>query len=302
MGWFEWSDDDDAIYDDDYYADDDILGDHDPTPDTLLIKGAVRAASRRGAIGVEWWGRQWVAAFERRGDRGRLQRGKRYARNGSVRDLQIDRGRAFARVSGSRFTPYRTAVTLKTFTDEEWSRALAALADQAIYSAKLLAGEMPADIEDMFQSVGLSLFPGKRGDLVFHCSCPDWGDPCKHAAAIYYLLAEQFDADPFTLFHLRGRTRGEVLARLRAYRGVAAAPEEPEAGETAPSAPPLDADLEAFWQPGGEINVIRSAPSIPRGYPLLNKLGNPPGDMKDELRKIYKTVAKEALDWLGSDR
>ena len=95
---------------------------------------------------------------------------------------------------------------------------LAALAGQAIYSAKLLAGEMPADIESVFQSVDLSLFPRSLDDIYFECSCPDSGNPCKHAAAVYYLLAEQIDADPFVLFHLRGRTRDQVLAALRGHR------------------------------------------------------------------------------------
>lgn len=306
MGWYDW---DEYEYDDEYYRDDEILGDHEPTPDAIIISGPVRAISRRGDIGVEWWGQQWVATFEQLGDAGRLQRGKRYARNGSVHDLEISYGQAFARVQGSRANRYRTAVTLQVFSDEEWNRALAALAGQAIYSAKLLAGEMPADIEDVFQSVGLSLFPRSHDDVTFYCSCPDWGDPCKHAAAIYYLLAEQFDADPFTLFHLRGRSRESVLATLRAHRGVAVAAvsgdgdddDDDEAKATMPEAPPLDADLAAFWRGSGDLNLVRTAPVIPRQAPPLRQLGDPPGGVGGELRKLYTLAAHAAYRRLGGN-
>jgi uncharacterized Zn finger protein len=149
------------------------LSDYATQPDTLVIEGPVRAVSTRGDIGREWWGREWVAAMEHLGLTARLQRGKRYARNGSVKRLEIGRGIAFAPVQGSRRNPYRTAIHLKPLTPDEWERALEALAEQAIYSAKLLAGEMPGDIEGVFQSAGLSLFPQSKEDIIFECSCPD---------------------------------------------------------------------------------------------------------------------------------
>ncbi len=292
--WYRYDDEDDGEEFDDY-----TLSDYATPPEAIILGSPVRAISRRGPIGQEWWGQQWVKAMERLGVTGRLDRGKRYARNGSVLSVEISHGITFARVQGSRSYAYRTAVHLQTFSDDEWDDALTALSEQAIYAAKLLAGEMPADIEAVFQSVDLSLFPRSLKDIVFECSCPDdWGDPCKHAAAVYYLLAEQLDADPFTLFHLRGRTREQVLSRLRNYRSVTVSG-DPDAIIT-PDAPPLDADLDAFWT-GSAVNLIRSAPVRPDAPPLLRRLGDPPGALADSLRDLYAAMSDEAYRWLGMD-
>jgi uncharacterized Zn finger protein len=285
-------------YDEDYEDDDYTLSDYRTPPEAIILGRPVRAVSTRGPIGREWWGQQWVAAMERLGITGRLERGKRYARNGSVLSLEISHGMAYAEVQGSRPSPYRTAVTLKTFNDKEWQKALAALAGQAIYAAKLLAGEMPADIEAVFQGVGLSLFPRSLKDILFTCSCPDWGDPCKHAAAVYYLLAEQLDADPFILMHLRGRTRDQVLAVLRSHRRTAVS--EDDGVPASSDAPLLDADLHAFWT-GSTVNLVRSAPVRPDQPPLLRRLGDPPGNMAGGLRELYAAVSDEAYRWLGLD-
>jgi uncharacterized Zn finger protein len=135
-------------------------------------------------------------------------------------------------------------------------------------------------------------------DVNFTCSCPDWGEPCKHAAAVYYLLAEQMDADPFILMHLRGHTREQVLAVLRSHRSVAV-----NGNEVIPAvldAPSLDADLHAFWT-GSAVNLVRSAPIRPGQPPLLHRLGDPPGNISGGLRELYAIVSDEAYRWLGLD-
>jgi uncharacterized Zn finger protein len=286
MGW--WFDD----YE--YKEDKKTLSRYKTPPEAIVLGSPVRATSARGPIGREWWGQQWVAAMERIEDAGRLERGKRYARNGSVLRLEISHGIAYAQVQGSRPKPYRTAVHLKTFEDDEWQAALAALSGQAIYAAKLLAGEMPADIEAVFQSVKLSLFPRSRRDITFECSCPDWGDPCKHAAAVYYLLAEQLDTDPFILFHLRGRTREQVLATLRSHRRAAATGSE----VALPEIPALDTLIDTFWT-GSTVNLIRAAPIRPDQPPLLRRLGDPPANLAKELADLYQAISSEAYRWLG---
>lgn len=287
MSW--WNDYDEPELDD--YT----LSDYETPPEALILGSPIRAISKRGPIGKEWWGQQWVAALERLEVTGRLQRGKRYARNGSVLSMEMGHGLTFAHVQGSYGYAYRTAVELKIFSDREWQQALAALAEQAIYAAKLLAGEMPADIEAVFQGVGLSLFPRSLKDILFECSCPDWGDPCKHSAAVYYLLAEQLDADPFTLFHLRGRTREQVLAALRSFRSTAV---NGEALPVTPDVPPLDADLSTFWT-GPTHHLIRSVPLIPDALPMLRQLGQPPGNLGNVLRGLYSGMSNEAFRWLG---
>src|SRR5437762_611431 len=148
-----------GYYDDD--EDDDFIDvdcdEHETPPDAIVIDGPVRAISKRGEIGTEWWGKQWVKAVDSFYHDNRLQRGRSYARNGSVQRLEISYGMAYAPVQGHRRTPYCVEITLNPFRKDEWDAAFAALAEQAIYSAKLLAGEMPADIEGVFKSVNLSL-------------------------------------------------------------------------------------------------------------------------------------------------
>lgn len=105
-------------------------------------------------------------------------------------------------------------IEVDTLTGKQWDKVVEALSGQALFTAKLLAGEMPTDIEEMFAKTKVSLFPQHQEDLMTDCSCPDWSNPCKHVAAVYYLLGEEFDRDPFLLFRLRGLGRDELLQRL----------------------------------------------------------------------------------------
>ena len=187
--------------------------------------------------GTTWWGQHWIEALERvlAGDSGRLARGRTYARAGRVHDLVARGGQVEAQVTGSRPKPYRTTIQLKQFTGAVWSAAISAMAAQARFSAELLAGEMPRDIDDAFRAAKTSLFPERRAELATSCSCPDDGDPCKHIAATPYILGEAMDRDPFLLFELRGRTRAEVLEALRAARsGAAESPAPPPKGRKKP--------------------------------------------------------------------
>ena len=116
-----------------------------------------------------------------------------------------------ASLQGSAARPYAVAIRLTPFTDAEWGRAEEALANEALFLAALLAGEMPRDVERAFTAAGLSLFPARPDELRSDCSCPDWANPCKHVAATYYILAEAFDADPFLVMCWRGRPRDDLL-------------------------------------------------------------------------------------------
>jgi uncharacterized Zn finger protein len=297
MGWrryeYDYDYDDE---DDDSYFDQDCDA-HETPPDAVILNGPLYAENKRGEFGATWWGKKWIAAVDSFYQDNRLSRGRSYARNGSTQRLEISYGSAYAPVQGSRRKPYCVEINLNPFQADEWAEALDALSSQAIYAAKLLAGEMPSDIEDVFQRVDLSLFPRNLSDINFECSCPDYGDPCKHAAAVYYLLSEQIDADPFVLFHLRGRTREQVLGTLRALRGVAPSDADSE------SAPEPDVrtealELENFWTGEAEV-VIQHSPTIPKQPPLLRQLGDPPGNIVADLKSIYKAISAEASRWLG---
>jgi len=177
---------------------------HFPPSRPREAKGGIRAHSKRGAFGESWWARRWISVLEDFDLGARLGRGRSYARRGQVLDVVIERGLVEARVQGSRLAPYKVSIKVKTISGAQWKRASAALAREARFAAKLLAFEMPEDVEKAFEGAGLSLFPERRKDLTTECSCPDWSNPCKHVAAVYYLLGEEFDRDPFLLFRLRG--------------------------------------------------------------------------------------------------
>lgn len=176
--------------------------------------------------GTTWWGQRWIEALERMspGYSARLQRGKTYARAGRTHDLVLSPGLVRAKVTGSRPAPYEVTLELAKLTPETWSTVIANLAEQARFSADLLASQMPADIDSVFASAGVSLFPTGRSDLATHCSCPDSANPCKHVAATHYVLAEALDSDPFLLFELRGSTKDEVLSALRSARSGVTSP------------------------------------------------------------------------------
>jgi hypothetical protein len=148
----------------------------------------------------------------------RLTRGRAYARKGQVVSLEVTPGTVEARVQGSRAKPYTVTIGLTAFPELVWAKAEIALAEQALPSAKLLAGEVPPELEEIFAEAGAPLFPRTAGELKQHCSCPDWEVPCKHLAATFYLLAEAFDEDPFLILRWRGRNRDPLLARLRELR------------------------------------------------------------------------------------
>ena len=183
------------------------------------MDGGLVARSTRGAIGEHWWSRRFLEVLESFALGSRLTRGKNYARRGQVLSVEVAPGVVTASVQGSRKTPYKVSITLPAFSELVWAKVEVTLAEQAIHSARLLAGEMPHDLEEVFLAAGAPLFPQRAKDLTLSCSCPDWEVPCKHLAATFYLLAESFDDDPFAILLWRGRSRKVLLNRLRELRG-----------------------------------------------------------------------------------
>lgn len=226
--------------------------------------------------GTTWWGQRWIAALEQvlRGDAGRLGRGRTYARAGRTHDLVIDGGTVHAKVTGSRATPYDIEMHVTQLSDAAWSAAIAGMAAKAQFSAELLAGEMPRDIDEVFRAAGSSLFPVQRSDLETECSCPDWGDPCKHVAATHYVLGEALDRDPFLLFELRGRSKAQVLDAVRAARGGG----DEEASE-APAIPTLhmpELDAADYDKPLSALPALQFSFDAPLAHgAVLKQLGTP---------------------------
>lgn len=167
----------------------------------------------------EWWSQQWLDLLDSYRFKKRLERGRNYARQGNVLNIEFKGAKVLARVQGSEQEPYKVSLSLDSFSDEEWDYVIESMSQKAIFPAKLLAGEMPQNIEDVFTANGLSLFPFTLSDVHSKCSCPDKANPCKHVAAVYYQLGDRFSEDPFVLFQLRGRTKEQILSDLRKLRG-----------------------------------------------------------------------------------
>ena len=204
-----------------------------PASKPRAVDGGLVARSARGDIGEQWWSRRFLEVLESFALGSRLTRGKNYARRGQVMSLEVLPGVVTASVQGSRKTPYRVSIGLPAFSELVWAKVEVTLAEQAIHSARLLAGEMPHDLEEVFAAAGAPLFPQRSGELTLSCSCPDWEVPCKHLAATFYLLAESFDGDPFQILLWRGRRRDAMLGRLRELRGGDPVPStEPVARKT----------------------------------------------------------------------
>jgi uncharacterized Zn finger protein len=257
-----------------------------PTP--LPAQGGIAARSRDGAIGESWWSERFIELLESFGLGSRLERGRVYARAGQVTELDVEPGIVLAKVQGSRYTPYRVRIRAKLFSDYQWRRAEKAIAARALTLAKLLAGEMPHDIEEVLAACRLTLLPGSYEELRATCTCPDAANPCKHLAAVYYILAERLDEDPFTLFTWRGRTEEELLEQLRARRVRANGKRAPLAAAStsaiaANEAPPLSARLDGFWCAGPELAGLHVSPLAAEAPDaLLRQLGPPPVDVGDQ--------------------
>src|SRR5438132_13668895 len=217
------------------------------------VKDGIKAKSERGGIGETWWSKRWVGVLESFSMGARLTRGRSYARQGQVISIDVEPGMVEAKVQGSQPKPYKVEIRFKTLSDQDWENVTEAMASQAIFAAKLLAGEMPKNIEEAFGAVKLSLFPTALKELETSCSCPDWANPCKHIAAVHHLLAERFDEDPFLIFKLRGRTKEQIIEVLREKRAATLPPESasPSTGETSTGAEDgalLEERLDTFWQ------------------------------------------------------
>ena len=165
-----------------------------------------------------WWVEQWMELINGYRFKKRLERAWGYAREGHVTSIRFEGRRVHARVQGTGEDPYKVKLWLDVLNDEDWGYVLEALTQKARWSAQLLAGIMPSDIERAFAASGKRLFPFKLQEVRSECNCPDKANPCKHISAVYFLMGDRFSEAPFVLFQLRGRTRAKLLEDLAEYR------------------------------------------------------------------------------------
>jgi uncharacterized Zn finger protein len=258
----------------------------------------IKAKTKKGGSVKNWWATRWIAALEQLLTPGRLGRGRSYARKGQVLSIQESKGQIVAKVQGSRATPYKVTLKLDPLSDAQWNQVIEAMAGQALFAAQLLAGEMPQAIEETFEAAGVSLFPETETELITNCTCPDWSNPCKHVAAVHFILGERFDEDPFLLFRLRGRSQEQILEALRARR-IEGAETPEEAGEEAEHVTPLAEQVDRFWEMGAPLahfNTQLKPPLTPLS--TLKRLGQPTflhDDLLTLLGPAYQAITQAAL-------
>jgi uncharacterized Zn finger protein len=292
------------------------------------VSGGIRLRSTSGQSARNWWAQRWIRSMENVVDVNRLRRGRYYAQQGQVLSIDEDDGQIIAKVQGSRPKPYQVRISLKPFSEEEWANLLKVLSGKAIFSAELLNGHMPNNIEDAFAEAGVSLFPSRTGELLTDCTCPDWANPCKHVAATHYILGDRFDDDPFLIFRLRGYTQEQIINGLRKHRlGVDAVVTAADAGQP-PQAGDIDTveedddeaamgqlpdvfddeALDEFWQAPDDLAdfpVRIQAPEVQ--FPIIKRLGEPDAagrySLSNLLGNTYMAVSQAAqiIAFMGSD-
>jgi uncharacterized Zn finger protein len=257
----------------------------------------------------EWWSQRWLDLLDSYRFKKRLERARNYSRQGNVLSIQFEGAKVSARVQGTEVEPYQVSLFLEPFTDEQWQYVIETMSQRAIFAAKLLAGEMPPNIEEVFTLNGLSLFPFTLSEVRSKCSCPDKANPCKHIAAVYYQLGDRFSEDPFVLFQLRGRTKNQIIDALRELRSAQQVnTSEPILLQSAPQKS-LDANGTSFWhyREPLESNLVVIAPStssdvleILGAIPLSNDLAentesNCSEAVMQYLNTVYQQVAQQAF-------
>lgn len=268
----------------------------------------------------QWWVQRWLELLDSYRFKKRLERARNYAREGHVLSMEFNNAEVIAKVQGSEAEPYQVLLNLDPFTNEDWSYIIDTLAEKALYSAQLLAGQMPESIEQVFIKNGLNLFPYTLTDIRSRCSCPDKANPCKHIGAVYYQLGDRLSEDPFVMFQLRGRSKIQLLAALRQQRSQTteltsmatpiALEKDPIASSSTAVTPVKPSKtkvedletLERFWYYDEPLDpsLVAIAPptDLKNSLDLLGMMPLPQEDaqeIKQFLQTLYQTVSQKAL-------
>lgn len=274
------------------------------------VRGGVRLKTKEGEPWESWIAERLFRVVEQHASGEALREGLEYARTGQTRRIEIEEGCAKASVQGRASRPYRVSVGLKQFTDEQRERVIEAMSDQALYAAKLLAGELPTNIEDVLAPLELRLFPIDAADFEVSCSCKEENKPwCKHVVCAAALMCERLGENPMLVFSLRGLDGAELIERLRERRVLAGRGTRPgdlysprAPGGVEESARPLEDCLDEFWSAGPELEMVHLPIEKPDvGYVLLRRLGSSPFPearfpLVGLLATCYEIIGQEALD------
>ncbi|MFN6526520.1 SWIM zinc finger family protein [Nostoc sp. ChiSLP03a] len=259
----------------------------------------------------EWWSQQWLDLLDSYRFKKRLERARNYARQGNVLSIEFKGAKVLARVQGSEVEPYKVSLSLEPFTDEQWGYVIESMSQKAIFAAKLLAGEMPQNIEEVFTANGLSIFPFTLADVHSKCSCPDKANPCKHIGAVYYQLGDRFSEDPFVLFQLRGRSKEQIISDLRKLRSAKIEPNTTETLDVHQSITnnKYSVKIDSFWQyneplesslvvivPSSSETILDVLGAIPLAKEEENTVNSTSSDLVMKyLNTVYRDVSQKAV-------
>ncbi len=271
-----------------------------------------------------WWGKKYIEALEGFIDPGRLSRGRSYANENRIKQYAMEGNRISAQIRGNinpyfgvyKEPLYKTTIELKAIGEADWEEVIQQLGSQAAFVSRLLLNEVPDNIEEPFEALGLHLLPRSMKDLKTQCTCPDYANPCKHVAGLDYFLAAKLDQDPFLLFELRGLPRSELSRQLLATPlgraltqalNVAELPLQFSASYfTRPLQKAYSKQLpaEEFWR-GLKRLPEQIDPATPPAVAALNikKGGNFPGFWKrdnsfiEAMELFYEAVRKKGKAW-----
>jgi uncharacterized Zn finger protein len=264
----------------------------------------MKLRSRDGVVPRDGLSGRWLRGIERLINGEALVEGLEYARLGQIVSLEARLGGVTANVQGRAGRPYETRISVERFSAEQWERIISAMAGEAVYLVKLLAGEMPETIDEMLSSLECPLLPDETMPFTIACTCAS-AAPCKHAAAVAYIFAERFAKDPLLIFTLRGLPADQLLERLRQARtlnarGVMAAHADPLIAASQVEPPPLDDCLRDYWRAGAVLDRLRQAPPTQHvSHALLRRLGPSPLQGKFPLvgllASVYDSVSVHAV-------
>ncbi len=264
-----------------------------PTPDQIRrplplnprrVRGGVRLRPQDEKETPHWVTDRVRRLVERAVSAEVYAEGLEYARLGQTRRIEFENGAAEASVQGRMSRPYPVTLRLKHFSAEDRDRIIESMADQALYAAKLLAREVPANIEDLFAPLDLKLFPSEPDEIETSCNCKEPKPWCKHAVCAAILAAHKLGREPLSIFELRGQSIEHFIAMLSDRRALSNQgpgptlvyqPQIPGVSDRAPSE--IATDLDNFWEPGGQLDEIDAPLAEPEvSHVLLRRLGPSP--------------------------
>lgn len=257
----------------------------------------IKAISQKGKFCTEWWALRWIQIIESYRLGARLTRGKRYARWGQVLSIDFSPGLIFAEVQGSCSLPYEICIKLLVWSEEEWSRLVSWIQARPVILSQLFSNSLPPSLEEDIRPLGLSLFPEQFTEFSTECTCPDWSNPCKHIAAVFYLIAEVLEKNPFLLFELRGKDKESFLTLLL--------PQESQAVEADLAGGTEALSMEHFWKgASGEAEVAYYPEEITQSASIIHQMGPFPmwqgnQDFFSFWEKQYELYTRLALEDLA---